>query len=324
MQQQPNRKPLGQSGLSVSSLLLGTWQAGKRGWIGIDDGAIIEAIQAAVEAGITTLDTAEIYGNGYSEELVGQAIRGRRNQVQLATKVFANHLRYEQVIAACEASLQRLGTDHIELYQIHWPAGAFNSEIVPISDTMAALLELKQQGKILAIGVSNFSLAQLQAAQQYGLIDSLQPPYSLFWRGIEADLLPYCQAQAITILAYSSLAQGLLTGKFGRDHQFPDDDIRAKNRLFQGEVYQQAQTALDQLRPLATAKGCTLAQLAIAWVIAQPQVCAIVGARNSEQAITNATALIIQLSDADIEQMQQISEPVNAVLDTNPVMWQFA
>lgn len=323
MQQQPKLKPLGQSGLSVSSLLLGTWQAGKRGWVGIDDSAIIEAIQAAVEAGITTLDTAEIYGNGYSEELVGQAIRGRRNQVQLATKVFANHLRYEQVIAACEASLQRLGTDHIELYQIHWPAGAFNSEIVPISDTMAALLELKQQGKILAIGVSNFSLAQLQEAQQYGVIDSLQPPYSLFWRGIEADLMPYCQAQAITILAYSSLAQGLLTGKFGREHQFPEADIRAKNRLFQGEVYQQAQTALEALQPLADAKGCSLAQLAIAWVIAQPHTCAIVGARNAAQALANAAAAAVDLGEADIEQMRQISAPVQALLDANPVMWQF-
>lgn len=200
-----------------------------------------------------------------------------RDQVIYATKVFANHLRYDQVLAACDRSLQNLKTDYIDLYQIHWPTGSFNTEIVPIAETMGALNDLKQQGKIRAIGVSNFSGTQLAEAAQYGRIESLQPPYSLFWRSVETDALPYCIEQQITILAYSPLAQGLLTGKFGPGHQFEPGDNRAKNKLFQGENYQRAQAALDKLRPIAAGHGITLAQLALAWLIAQPQTCAIAG-----------------------------------------------
>lgn len=316
-------KPLGTTDIQLSAVIMGTWQAGKRGWIGVDDAEVVGAIQAAIAAGITTIDTAEIYGNGYSETLVGQAIATQRDRVQLATKVFANHMRYEQVITACDESLKRLGTDWIDLYQIHWPSGAFKSDIVPIAETMSALVELQRQGKIRAIGVSNFSLAQLIEAQTYGRIESIQPPYSLFWRIIEADLAPYCQENKISILAYSALAQGLLTGKFDRDHQFEPQDIRATNRLFQGEVYQRAQDSLDALRPIAANYQCSLATLAIAWVIAQPQACAIVGARNAEQTTANAQASQLTLDAADLSDMDAISRTVTELLDANPVMWNF-
>ncbi|HEY9738631.1 MAG TPA: aldo/keto reductase, partial [Trichocoleus sp.] len=244
-------RPLGNSGIQITPIVFGTWQAGKRGWVGIEDEQVIEAMQAAFNAGVTTFDTAEIYGEGYSEELVGKALTAVRDRTVIATKVFANHLQADQVVSACEASLKRLQCDYIDLYQIHWPAGSFNNPVVPIAETMGALVKLKEQGKIRAIGVSNFSRAQIEEAMQYGPIDSLQPPYSLFWRQLEQETLPFCVEQNITVLAYSSLAQGLLTGKFGPDHVFPKDDIRSKNRLFQGELYAQAQKALDQLRPIA-------------------------------------------------------------------------
>ncbi|MBF2098491.1 MAG: aldo/keto reductase [Gloeomargaritaceae cyanobacterium C42_A2020_066] len=316
-------RSLGHSGIPVTPLILGTWQAGKRGWVGVDEVDLIRTVQAALDQGITTLDTAEIYGDGASETLVGRALAGRRQEVVLATKVFANHLRPDQVIQACDDSLKRLQTDWIDLYQIHWPAGTWGSEVVPIEDTLGALLQLKQQGKIRAIGVSNFSLAQLQAAVACGPVDSLQPPYSLFWRFIERDLHPYCLEQGITVLAYSPLAQGLLTGRFGPDHVFPEGDVRRLNKLFQGEIYTQAQIVLAGLRQIADEKGITVGQLALAWVMAQPQTCAIAGARIPEQVVENRRAVDVTLTAADLEAMDGLSQPVVTRLDENPVMWNF-
>ncbi|MFQ3679093.1 MAG: aldo/keto reductase, partial [Pseudanabaenaceae cyanobacterium] len=178
-------RPLGTSKVLATTVIFGTWQAGKRGWDNIDDAESIAAMRAALAAGVTTFDTAEIYGDGHSERVVAQALAGDRDRVQLLTKVFPNHLRYNEVLAACDRSLHNLRTDVIDLYQIHWPAGSFGTEAVPIGETMEALNQLKAQGKIRAIGVSNFSLAQLQEAERYGRIDTVQPPYSLFWRQVE-------------------------------------------------------------------------------------------------------------------------------------------
>jgi aryl-alcohol dehydrogenase-like predicted oxidoreductase len=315
------KRQLGTSKIDISPIVMGTWQAGKRGWVGIDDSEIIQALQAAVTAGITTFDTAEIYGDGYSEKLLGQALTGIREQVVLATKVFANHLKYEQVIAACDRSLVNLRTDYIDLYQIHWPTGAFGNEIVLIEETMRALQDLKTQGKIRSIGVSNFSGQQLAEASKFARIDSLQPPYSLFWRYVETDALPYCQANQISILAYSPMAQGLLTGKFAPSHKFPPTDNRSQNKLFQGENYQRAQLALEQLRPLGAELNCTLGQLALAWVIAQPQTVAIAGARNSEQVRLNAQAVDVKLSESQLHQIDAIARQVTDGLGTEAVMW---
>lgn len=317
-------RKLGNSTVEITPIIFGTWQAGKSGWVGVEDDVVIEAMQAALASGITTFDTAEVYGKGYSEQLVGKALVNDRDRVILATKVFANHLKKNQVIEACDRSLKNLQTDYIDLYQIHWPTGAFNTEIVPIAETMEALNSLQQQGKIRAIGVSNFSRDQLAEAMQYGRIDSLQPPYNLFWRGVEQDLMPYCVEQNISIIAYSPLAQGLLTGKFKADHQFQEGDIRLKNKLFKGENYVRAQAALDQLQPIANRYGCTLGQLAIAWLIAQPQTSAIVGARNSDQAKQNTEAATVQISPDDLAQIDAIGRSVTDHLDDNPVMWEFA
>lgn len=315
------KRSLGTSGILITPIILGTWQAGKRMWVGIKDADIIQAIRAAVDEGITTIDTAEEYGNGYSEQMIAKAIGKRRDRLVYATKVFANHLKYAQVIEACERSLKNLQTDYIDLYQIHWPSGSFKTEIVPIEETMNALNLLKAQGKIRAIGVSNFSLTQLQEAVQYGRIDSVQPPYSLFWRYIESEAMPYCIEHQISILAYSPLAQGLLSGKFQSDHQFDPKDNRSFNKLFQGESFQRAQQAIEQLRPIAQRYQCTLAQLALAWLIAQPQTQAIVGVRNAQQAIANAKAAQIQLSPEDCQTIACIGQPVSQPFEGDRVMW---
>jgi aryl-alcohol dehydrogenase-like predicted oxidoreductase len=317
------KRSLGNTDIQITPILMGTWQAGKRMWVGIEDEESIKAIRAAYEAGITTIDTAEVYGEGHSEQIVAKALSDVRDKVVYATKVFANHLKYEQVIEACDRSLKNLNTDYIDLYQIHWPSGSFKNEIVPIEETMSALNQLKEQGKIRAIGVSNFSRAQLEEASQYGRIESLQPPYSLFWRLVETDAMPYCIENNISILAYSPLAQGLLTGKFGPDHKFAEGDRRSKNKLFQGENYQRAQKALNELRPIADRHNCTLAQLSLAWLIAQPQTNAIAGARNAEQASANAKAAEVELSEEELQAIDRIGRQVTDYLDKNPVMWDF-
>ena len=314
-------RQLGKSKIEISAILFGGWQAGKDMWVGINDDDTLAAHRAAFESGVTTFDTAEAYGSGHSEQILARALGDKRDQIVIATKVSPSHLKHAQVIEACERSLQNLNTDRIDLYQIHWPSGSFGSEVVPIEETMGALAELKQQGKIRAIGVSNFSRAQLQEAAQYGRIDSLQPPYSLLWRQVEQDAGPYCVENKISILAYSPLAQGLLTGKFGRGHAFAEGDNRAGNRLFHGETYERAQNALDRLRPLADKYGVTLGNLALAWLIAQPQTSAIVGARNAEQARQNAAAGDVEIDEEDLEAIDEIGRTVTDRLDNNPVMW---
>ena len=291
-------------------------------WVDINDAETAKAIRVSVEAGMTTIDTAEEYGEGYSERIIAHALQGwPRDKVELASKVFSNHLRYDQVLDACDRTLKNLQTDYLDLYQIHWPAGSFGSELVPVAETMRALNVLKDQGKIRAIGVSNFSLVQLAEASQYGRIDSLQPPYSLFWRQIEPEITRYCVDRQITILAYSSLAQGLLTGKFGPGHRFAEGDNRVDNKLFQGENYDRALRAIEQLRPIAARYHCTLAQLSLAWLIAQPQTCAIAGARNATQATDNARAVTVPLSKEDLSLIDSIGREVTDHLDDNPVMW---
>jgi myo-inositol catabolism protein IolS len=314
---------LGSSEIKVSPIVMGTWQAGKDMWVGIDDRESIAAIRAAYDAGITTFDTAEAYGNGHSERIVAEALSGVRNRVVYATKVFANHLRYDQVIKACERSLKNLATDAIDLYQVHWPAGSFNTPKVPIAETMRALNDLKTQGKIRAIGVSNFSRAQLEEAAGHGEIVSLQPPYSLFWRRLETDAMPYCVGNNITILAYSPMAQGLLTGKFASDHRFASGDNRSKNRLLEPETYRRVQAALEKLRPIAAKHGCSLGQLALAWVISRPNACAIAGARTADQSIQNAAAATVKLSSEDLRLMDGIGRSVTDHLNDESVMWKF-
>lgn len=315
------KKQLGRSGVEVSAVMFGGWQAGREYWVGIDDAESVAAHRAAFEIGITAFDTAEEYGGGHSERILAEALSAHRDEIVIASKVSWRHLRHHQVIEACERSLLNLRTDRIDLYQIHWPAGSFDSELVPIEETMGAFLALKKQGKIRAIGVSNFTRAQLLEALQYGEVDSLQPPYSLFFRQAERDAVPLCVERGISVLAYSPLAQGLLAGRFGPGHVFPEGDNRRDNKLFMGETYQAALSALEELRPYAAKYKISLAQLSLAWVIAQPQAVAVAGARTPAQAVENAAAGDVVLDPEDVAAMGAIGAKVDASLGDTSMMW---
>jgi aryl-alcohol dehydrogenase-like predicted oxidoreductase len=312
---------LGTSELRVSAIIMGTFQAGKEKWVGIDDAQSKKAIRAAFDAGITTYDSAEAYGKGHAESILGAALADVRHQVVLATKVSPNRLGYHQVLNACHGSLKRLQTDYIDLYQIHWPSASFGSRCVPVEETMAAMRKLKRQGKIRAIGVSNFSRAQAEEALRFGPIDSLQPPYSLLWRHIEQEVMPYCIENDISILAYSPLAQGLLTGKFGPHHDFKKGDHRSKNKLFQAEHAHRVQQALALLEPIAENLGISLAQLSLAWVVFHSGTCAIAGARTDRQAALNAQAADVLLTPEIVSHMSKIGQIVTDHLDDNAIMW---
>lgn len=311
------------SGLVLSRIVAGGWQAGRDLWVGIDDEESVAALRAALEAGITTFDTAEDYGAGHSERVLARALGPRRDEIVIATKVSWDHLRRDQVVEACERSLRNLGTDVIDLYQIHWPAGTFGSERVPLEETMEALVRLREQGKIRAIGVSNFDLAQLRQACALGPVDSLQPPYSLLWRHAERELLPWCRAHGVAVLAYSPLAQGLLTGKIGPEQPLEEGDNRRDNRLFQPPLRARAHALVEAMRPLAATRGITLAQLALAWVADQPGTAAIAGARTPAQARENAAAGTLLLEPELRAKLDALGPSMgwDVAQNDEPVMW---
>lgn len=314
-------RTLGNTNIQITPIIMGCWQAGKQHWQNINDEDSLIAVQTAFDNGITTFDTASAYGDGHSEKLLGKALKPIRKDSVIATKVFSDSLHYEQVLNSCEQSLKNLQTDYIDLYQIHWPAGTWGSEIVPIEETMRALVALQEQGKIRAIGVSNFSVEQLKEAQQYGAIVSVQPPYSLFWRQASDKLTPYCVEKNLTILAYSPLAQGLLTGKFTRTHHFPEGEFRSTHKLCLPEHYERVQIALEALVPIAKKNNMNLTQLALTWLIMQPNTTAIVGSRTAKQIRENATVLNMALSTEDLQKIDQIGRAVTRHLDADPTMW---
>jgi aryl-alcohol dehydrogenase-like predicted oxidoreductase len=312
-------KRLGDSDLDVTPVILGAWAIGGSMWGGQDEGEAIAAIHASLDAGVTTIDTAPVYGGGRSEEIVGKALRGRRDRVIVATKCGLEWKRQEgtykftftdvdgsptavhhdlspaRIRRECEDSLRRLGTDVIDLYQIHWPDPA-----APVADAFPELLKLREKGKVRWLGVSNFSPAEIETARKVGGIVSLQPSYSLLDRGIEAEILPTCRRENVGVIVYSPMGRGLLSGKITADHQFPENDHRRAGRFFQPEARKKALAALERARPMAEKYGVSLANLAVAWTLATPGVtAAIVGARTPEQARENARAASVQLSGED-------------------------
>lgn len=297
---------LGTSDLKISRIGLGTWQFGTEGWgFGQDftEQEALATVDKALEIGINLLDTAEVYGEGRSEEIVGKALVGRRDRVVLATKVLPRHLRKRDLIRACDESLRRLGIDRIDLYQIHAA-----ESYVPLTESMAALAELIEQGKVRYVGVSNFSVPVLRAAEEAfsGRIVSNQVRYNLLQRDIEAEILPYCREHNITVIAYSPLAQGLLTGKYDRDH-LPSDKIRQRNPLFREENLVQAFPVIDLLRGIGEEHGATPAQVALRWVTSQDGVIAIPGAKRPGQVEENAGALDWSLSLDELAQLDAVS-----------------
>lgn len=324
-------RKLGNSDVKVTPVAFGAWAIGGLMWGGNDDQDALEALEAAYDLGITTFDTAPIYGFGHSEELVGRALKNKRDKVQILTKyglrwdatVGEYHFsiedekgrrhdvhRYagkESVIKECEASLRRLQTDYIDLYQIHWP-----DPTTPISETMKAVEQLLKEGKIRAAGVSNYSAEQVKEAQQTIVIASDQVPYSMVNRDIEKELLPYAREANVGILAYSPLQRGLLTGKMSEDYMFNPGDTRKDNPFFTPDNIGKVNNFLDQIKPIAEEKGATLSQLVINWTFRQPGItCALVGARNRKQMEENAKAASLSLDEKEIREINSALENIH-------------
>jgi len=290
---------------------LGVWQLGSQAWgwnteFGPADATAI--VQRALDLGLQLFDTAEIYGSGASEHLLGVALAGRRDEAFIASKVWPTHYFSGQVRSAADRSLSRLGTDRLDLYQLHWP-----NPIVPLKRTMAGMRALLDVGVVRAAGVSNFSLSRWQRADRVlgSPVVSNQVPYNLLERGAERDLIPFAQANARVVIAYSPLAQGLLSGRYDADNL--PRGFRRVNRLFLPESIRRAQPVLDLLREVATAHGATMAQVALAWVLGHPSVAAIPGAKSVQQVEDNTRAAEIVLTDAEFTALNDVSGAFQAV-----------
>jgi aryl-alcohol dehydrogenase-like predicted oxidoreductase len=265
----------------------------------LPDKQVINTVHAALDCGVTFIDTAEGYRT--SEAILGKALEGKREKVFLATKLSGDH-SLEHMNRAIENSLRALRTDYIDLYQLHGPRPQF-----PINQTIEGLVKLKEQGKIRYIGVSNFSAEQHAEALQYSHIDSSQPMYSMFVRTAEEEILPFCKQKGIGVIVHSPLAKGLLTGKYTPDYKFPEDDERSWMAAFQGERFVKALNVAEKLRVWAEEKGHTLVHLAIAWTLANPAVTScIAGAKTPEQVKHNAKAADWILMPDDLDEINQI------------------
>jgi aryl-alcohol dehydrogenase-like predicted oxidoreductase len=318
------RRKLGNSDLELPAIVFGAWAIGGWNWGGSDDAAAVRAIGAGIDAGMNAIDTAPVYGFGHSEEVVGRAIAGRRDEVLLLTKVGLRwddprgefyfktedqqgrvrevwrNSRPDSVAREVELSLARLRTDRIDLVQVHW-----HDPTTPLGETMGALARLVQQGKVRAIGVSNFTpelLEEAQLALRPLPLASNQPKYSLVAREVEARILPFCRERGIGVVVYSPLEQGLLTGKVPATRAFAKNDGRHKRPTFTQENRARVNALLEQeLQPIARRHQATIAQVVLAWTVAQPGVTsAIAGARTSEQARENAGAGSLALSPGEL------------------------
>ena len=307
--------------MSFEPVVFGAWAIGGWFWGDTDDARAVETIHASLDHGVRWIDTAPIYGFGHSERVIGQAVRGR--DARIATKAglrwddsrgeaffqtraarlgpvnVVRNLRPDSIRLECERSLERLGVERIDLYQCHWPDAT-----TPVEDTMGELLRLREEGKIDLVGVSNFPVELLERARAAlgEALATTQPRYNALDRAIEADVLPWCREQGVSVLVYSPLEQGLLTGRVSEDRVFPAGDRRGELPRFRVENRRRVHRALDEIRPIAERHGATLAQLVIAWTVAQPGVtAAIVGARSGPQAAENAGAMRLLLDPEELD-----------------------
>ena len=320
---------IGDSEINASVITFGAWAAGGWMWGSTDRKEAIEAIVAAYEVGVTTIDTAPIYGQGTSEEIVGEALKDiPRDKTQILTKFgmrwdlaegdFAFHSKKnngedieiykyagkDSIIYECEQSLKRLGTDYIDLYQIHWP-----DSTTPLDETFEAVAQLIEQGKIRYAGVCNYNAQLMAEAEKTLPLVSNQIPFSMVNRAVEEETIPYCIKHNKAVLAYSPLERGLLTGKIHVGHQFQEGDHRAKHPHFQPDFIEKTNILLERIKPLADDKGVTLAQLVLRWTVERPVITiALAGARNAQQSVQNAKAMDFNLTQEELDFM-------NAVVD---------
>lgn len=302
---------LGRSGVRVSIIGVGTWQWGSRSWgYGREYGAeeLRAAFNAALDRGINLFDTAEIYGGGASERLLGEFMEERREEVVVATKLWPTRITREGVKKALERSLERLRTDHVDLYQVHW-----YNPVAPLGRLMRAMEELWMEGKVKAIGVSNFGVKELEKARSalsHTDIASNQVKYNMVEREVEEGLLPYCRREGITLIAYSPLAQGLLTGKYGPENP-PRDSARRFNPLFTEEGLKKAEPLIAALKRVAERRGKTPAQVALNWLIRTPGVVAIPGVKGVRHAVEAAGAMGWRLSPEELRELEEAYKPIN-------------
>ena len=318
-------RKLGSTDLEVSAITFGTWAAGGWMWGGSDTGEAIKAIRSAYDQGVTSIDTAPVYGQGASEEIVGEAIKDLpRDKVQILTKFglrwdvskgdFHFHSKDNQgkaidiykyaskksILKEVEDSLRRLSTDYIDLYQIHWPDTS-----TPIQETFEAVAQLIQDGKVRYAGVCNYNVEQMKEAEKYVDLVSNQLPFSMVNKSIEDRTVPYCIKHNKSILAYSPLERGLLTGKMRPGQRFDKGDHRANNPFFSHQSIAKTNAFLEKIRTIAIAKGATLAQLVLKWTLERPGITiALAGARNESQSVQNAAATVFKL---DLEEINFIN-----------------
>ena len=309
------KRRLGNSDMWITPLGIGQWAMGGGGWKYSwgpqDDRASIAAIRAALEAGWNWVDTAAVYGLGHAEEVLARALEGVSPRPYIFTKCercwredgeIYGCLKRDSILRECEASLRRLKVDVIDLYQIHWPEPDED-----IEEGWEAMLELKRQGKVRWIGVSNFSLSQLKRLEKYGEITSLQPPYNLLAREIEKEILPYCMEKGIGVIAYSPMHSGLLTGTMTTERiaSLPPDDHRRRRPHFQEPLLSRNLALVEKLRGIGARHGRTPGEVAIAWVLRRPEVTgAIVGLRSPEQLAGVAGAAAFRLTADEIAEIE--------------------
>ncbi len=324
------KRQLGKTDIYLPPLTFGAWAIGGNMWGGADTGEAVKAMQKSIEMGITSIDTAPVYGFGLSEQLVGKAIKPfAREKLQILTKCglvwdtnkghyffedtlagnavqVMRHSGKQSIIRECENSLNRLDTDYIDLLQIHW-----HDKTTPIEEAMEALAILIEHGKIRAAGVSNYSAEQMLICRETFEIASNQVPYSLVKRNIEADILPCGIENNIGIIAYSPLQRGVLTGKFSTGHRFERGDTRAYEREYQSENIIKINSFLEEIQPIAEAHNATVGQLAIYWVMVQKGVTTtLVGARDEQQVNENIRTLQLELTAGEL---QFITQKANSI-----------
>ena len=322
-------RKFGSTDIDISTIVMGCWAiGGGYTWGEQDERDSIDTIRAAIDAGINMFDTAEFYADGYSEEVLGKGLAGQRDKVLVATKVWPDNLTADKLVQACERSLKRIKTDYIDLYQIHWA-----NWDVPLEETLSAMEKLKQDGKIRFVGVSNFGVRDLTEALGCTEVVTDQLIYSLLFRAIEYEILAKCREAEVGVLAYSPLAQGLLTGKF----KGPDevDDERARVRLFSknraGTVHdgegceKEAFEALDNIHAICADLGEPMANVALAWVLQQPGVTAVLaGARRPDQIFDNVRAVDLELTDGVLKNLGDATAEVKRKLGPNADPWRTA
>jgi aryl-alcohol dehydrogenase-like predicted oxidoreductase len=318
---------LGSSALEVSVLAFGAWQLGDRAYWG-DNPDIDEqgAVDAAIDAGINLFDTAEGYGGGASEEALGKCLGAKRGGVFIASKVSPDHCAPADLRAACEASLRRLGTDVIDVYQVHWPF-----RHVPVADVYGELARLRDEGKIREMGVSNFGPVDLAAWMECGACVSNQLGYNMLFRAIEFETVPACMQHGVGILAYMPLLQGILSGRWQTVDEVPPNRRRTRHFAGHRENVRHGEPGCEPLTfevlsgiaTVADELGLPMASVALAWAIAQPQVAsAIIGARRPRQLERNLSAAELDLGDAVVARLNQVTEPLKVALGRNCDMWQ--